>query len=272
MSAVQLLNKKEETITARHPSNQKEGTIGPNPSNTAAKKKAKSPLWKRLYVAFTVVVLAAVAGDTIWKASGSAEWKLAKDEDGVKVYTLKVPGDKLIKTKTVMEGDYTLSQVAAPHIIDHNLETCKKWIPNCSAVKVIKDFDPVTRNSVDMWTLDFPSPFRDRELLISTIASQDKASKAVALDVVVLPNVLPHNEGIVRVEHMHNRWKFTPTRNGKVEVELIQDTNLGGSFPYFMMNMVIADESHAFFRNELRKVLLEEKYVNARFDFIDDIR
>jgi hypothetical protein len=233
-----------------------------------APRKATSSRWRKVYVVFTLLVFAALAGDAMWKASGSAEWKLVKDEDGVKVYSLKVPGDKLIKTKTVMEGDYTLSQVAAPHIIDHNLETCKKWIPNCIAVTPIKDFDPVTRYSVDMWRLDFPTPFSDRELLISTIASQDPASKAVALDIVVLPNVLPHNEGVVR---MHNRWKFTPRQNGKVEVELIQDTNLGGSFPYFLMNMVIVDESHTFFRTELRKVLTEQKYVNAKFEFIDDI-
>ena len=271
MSTIHALNQKEETATAVHPLNRKEETIAPHSVNTAP-KKAKSPLWKKLYVAFTLLVLAGIAADTIWKASGSAEWKLAKDVDGVKVYTLKVPGDRLIKTKTVMEGEYTLSQLAAPHIIDHNLETCKKWIPNCIAVTPIKDFDPVTRSSVDMWRLDFPSPLSDRELLISTIVSQDKASKAVALDAVVLPNVLPHNDGIVRVEQMHNRWKFTPNRNGKVEVELIQDTNFGGSFPYFLMNMVIADESHAFFRDELREILKEEKYVNAKFEFIDDIR
>lgn len=272
MGAMHALRQKEETVTltAIRPSYNEEETIAPHSVNTAP-KKTKSPLWKKIYVVFSLLVLAAVAGDWIWKESGSAEWKLAKDEDGVKVYTLKVPGDRLIKTKTVMEGDYTLSQVAAPHIIDHNLETCKKWVPNCLAVTVIKDFDPVTRSSVDMWRLDFPSPLRDRELLISTIVSQED-SKAVAIDVVVMPNVLPHNEGILRVEQMHNRWKLTPLPNGKVEVELIQDTNFGGSFPYFLMNMVLANESHAFFRDELRKVLLEEKYAKAKFEFIDDIR
>jgi hypothetical protein len=35
---------------------------------------------------------------------------------------------------------------------------------------------------------------------------------------------------------------------------------------------MIVDESHLFFRNELRKVLQEPKYANATFGFIDDIR
>ena len=88
-----------------------------------APKKVKAPLWKRLYFAFTLVVLVALAADTIWVASGSGEWKLAKDEDGVKVYTLKAPGDKMLKVRTVMEGDYTLTQLTSQHIVDDNLDT-----------------------------------------------------------------------------------------------------------------------------------------------------
>jgi hypothetical protein len=257
MNTIHGLKQREETIAL--------------PSVNTAPKKAKSRLWKKIHVAFTLLVFTGVAADQMWKVSGSAQWKLAKDEDGVQVYTLKVPGDRLLKTKTIMQGNYTLSQVAAPHIIDHNLETCKKWVPNCMALTSIKDFDPVTRSSVDMWRLDF-SPLRDRELLISTIVSQDKATKAVAIDAVAMPNILPHNEGIVRVEQMHNRWTLTPLPNGKVDVELIQDTNFGGSFPYFLMNVVLVNESHNFFRTELRKVLQEKKYADAKFDFIDDIR
>lgn len=235
-------------------------------------KKAKSPLWKKLYVVFTLIVLAALAADTIWVASGSGEWKLAKDEDGVKVYTMKSPGDKLLKVKTVMEGEYTLTQLTSQHIVDDNLDTCKSWIPTCVEFTRLQEFDPVRGYDKDMWRLDFPTPFDDRELLITTMFSQDKTTKQVALDVVAIPNTLPPTKGVVRVERMHNRWEFTPLPNGKVEVLLIQDNDLLGFFPYFLMNMVIVDESHKFFATELRTSLKKEKYVNAKLDFVDDIR
>lgn len=237
-----------------------------------APKKAKSPLWKRLYFGFTALVLVALAADTIWVASGTGEWKLAKDADGVKVYTLKAPGDKLLKVKTVMEGDYTLTQLTSQHIVDDNLETCKSWIPDCVEFTRIQDFDPVRGYDKDMWRLNFPAPFDDRELLITTIFAQDKATKQVALDVVAIPNTLPLTKGVVRVERMHNRWTFTPQPNGKVEVLLIQDNDLLGFFPYFLLNMVIVDESHKFFATELRTSLKKDKYVHAKLDFIDDIR
>ena len=36
--------------------------------------------------------------------------------------------------------------------------------------------------------------------------------------------------------------------------------------------MVIVDESHKFFATELRASLKKPKYVNAKLDFVDDIR
>jgi len=234
--------------------------------------KAKKSFFKKLYSAFMLIVLVAIVADAVWVSSGSGEWKLAKDEDGVKVYTMKVPGDKFIKVKTVMSGDYTLTQLTSQHIVDDNLDTCREWIPTCVTFTRLQEFDPVKGYDKDMWRLDFPAPFKDRELLISTMFSQDKATKVVKLDVVALPNTLPHNKDVVRVERMHNVWTFAPLPNGKVEVSLIQDNDLLGFFPYVMMNMVIVDESHKFFSVDLRKALKKEKYVNAKLDFIDDIR
>lgn len=240
--------------------------------SAAAPKKIKSPLWKKLYFAFSLFLLAAVVAHFSWVASGSAQWELAKDEDGVKVYTLKAPGDALLKVRTVMEGDYTLTQLTSQHIVDDNLDTCRAWVPGCKEFTRIQNFDPVRGYDKDMWRLDFPGPFDDRELLITTIYEQNKQTKQVALDVVAIPNALPHTPGVVRVERMHNRWTFTPKPNGKIEVALIQDNDLLGFFPYFLINFIIADESHKFFATELRTSLKKEKYVNAKLDFIDDIR
>lgn len=242
----------------------------------AAPRKIKDPLWKRLYFAFSLLLLAVVVAHFAWVASGSAEWKLAKDEDGIKVYTLKAPGDPLMKVRTVMEGDYTLTQLASQHIgVGDNLQVCIEWIPGCKEMKRIKDFDPVRGGyDKDMWRVELPGPFADRELLITTMFEQDKQTKQVVLDVLSMPNTLPHTPGVVRVERMHNRWTYTPKANGKVEVALIQDTDLPGIgfFPYFLMNMTLVEESHKFFATTLRTSLKEAKYVNAKLPFVDDIR
>jgi len=241
----------------------------------AAPKKTKDPLWKRLYFAFSLLLLAAVVAHFTWVASGSAKWELAKDEDGIKVYTLKAPGDALLKARTVMDGDYTLTQLTSQHlIVGDTLEVCIEWIPGCKEMKRIQDFDPVRGYDKDMWRVQLPGPFADRELLITTMFKQDKQTKQVVLDVLSMPNTLPHTPGVIRVERMHNRWTYTPKANGKVEVALIQDTDLPGIgfFPYFLMNMTLVDESHKFFATTLRTSLKEAKYVNAKLEFVDDVR
>jgi hypothetical protein len=247
-------------------------------SNTAtAPKKIKDPLWKRLYFGFSLFVMAALVAHFTWLASGSAEWKLAKDEDGIKVYTMKAPGDAMLKMRTVMEGDYTLSQLVSQHIgVGDTLQVCKEWIPGCVDFKRIMDFNPERGYDRDIWRVEIPGPFADRELLISTIYHQDKQSKEVTLDVVGMPNSLPHTPGVIRLERIHNQWKYTPMPNGKVQVALIQDVGFSdvGFFPYFLLNLVNVDDSHKFFATTLRTSLQEDKYVNAKITEVDlvDIR
>lgn len=242
-------------------------------------KKIKDPLWKRLYFAFSLFVMAMLVAHFAWVASGSAEWKLAKDEDGIQVYVLKAPGDPMLKLRTVMEGDYTLTQLTSQHIgVGDTLQVCIEWIPGCKKMTRLKDFDlgrgDYDRFDKDLWQVELPGPFADRELLIATMFHQDKKTKQVTLDVVGMPNAVPHTPGVVRLERIHNQWTYTPKANGKVEVVLIQDVGLAdiGFFPYFLLNLVNVDDSHKFFATTLRTSLKEEKYVNARLDFIDDIR
>ncbi len=271
-----------QSITSPHI--RSKATLNTNDTNTDAAKpatsqeavakapKAKRSRWEKAYIVLTMLLIVGTLADYIWKLSGSDEWVLQKDEKGVKIYSLKAPGDKTIKVKAVMEGNYTLSQLAGLHIIDDNLQTCQDWFPNCTDFTRIKEFDTVKGYDTDMWRLDFPFPFKDRELLIDTIVSQDKETKTVVLDVVASPNTLPHTSDTVRIERMHNRWEFKPLPNGKVEVLLIQDTEMGGLFPYFLLNMVAVDQNFIFFSEELPGFLKKDKYVNLKLDFIEDIR
>lgn len=242
-----------------------------------APKKAKDPLWKRLYFGFSLCVMAALVAHFAWVASGTSEWKLARDENGIRVYTMKSPGDSMIKLRTVMEGDYTLNQLVSQHIgVGDNLQVCKEWIPGCNGFKRIMQYDPEHGYDRDMWRVSVPGPFADRELLISTIFNQDKATKAITLDVVAMPNALPPTPGVVRLERMHNRWIYTPKANGKVEVVLIQDVGFSevGFVPYPLLNMGLVDDSYTFFATTLRSSLKEERFAHAKVDLVhlEDIR
>lgn len=225
---------------------------------------------KKVLIVFAFFTLFLFIVDKFWTMSGSNEWELKKDKDGVKVYSLKVPGDRIVKFKTIIQGSWSLSQMAALHLVDDNLETCKDWFPNCVEFKRIMEFDSVKLYDVDLWVLASPPPFADRELLLRTIVSQDEESKVVTLDVIGSPTTLPVKKGRIRVQQMHAKWQFTSIGNGKSELELIQNLSMGGLIPYFLLNMFGADENFKFMRDELPKFLEKEKYKNAKFCFIEE--
>ncbi|QHI36101.1 hypothetical protein IMCC3317_14550 [Kordia antarctica] len=234
-------------------------------------KKPKK--WKRIlkYIGKGALILIGILFlyNWYWINSGSTEWQLEIDKDGVQIYSLKVPGDKVVKFRGVMKGKYTLSQLAAPHLKDHTLKTCIEWFPNCTGCEIIRPFDSIRQYDISLWTLDFPAPFQPRELLINTSVMQDE-NKVVTIDVVAVPNTIDHNEGKVRLERMHNVWKFTPLGNGMVECSQTQDVSFGGLFPFFMLNIIGVDANFEFMRDELPKFLEKEQYKNATFSFIEE--
>lgn len=237
--------------------------------NDPVKPKKRKKFFKYLLIGLGSIIGILLVYNWYWTSSGSSEWELEIDKDGVKVYSLKAPGDDVVKYRSIIRGKYTLSQLAAPHLLDHNLATCKEWFENCIGCKIIEPFDTIRQYDVSLWTLEFPSPFAPRELLINTSVTQDE-NKVVTIDVVAVPNAVEPNEGKVRVERMHNVWKFTPLENGMSECELTQDISLGGYFPKFLMNMAGTDANFTFMKDELPKFLEKEKYRNATFPFIEE--
>lgn len=237
-------------------------------TNAAPKKsKFKTFLKFLCYIIVALFLIASIA-DKIWTMSGNNEWELKIDKNGVQVYSQKTPGDPWLKFKMVTQGEYTLSQLAALHIVDDNLDTCRKWFPECFAFQRIKPFDSETLYDTDMWTLD-AAPFAPREILIHTMLSQDKTTKVVKQEVVAVPNELPMTEGALRITRMHNVWSYTPLGNGMTRIQLIQDADMGGFFPYFLVNWLTPDGSYTFMHDEITSYLKDEKY-KVKFDFIEE--
>src|SRR5262245_52056965 len=75
---------------------------------------AKPKTWvKRLLKVLLIMSVSLVAlyfvASLAWRFSGSNEWKLVQDENGVKIYALKAPGSDLTKVKGVTRVRSTLS-------------------------------------------------------------------------------------------------------------------------------------------------------------------
>lgn len=206
----------------------------------------------------------------LWTVSGSNQWALKIDKEGTQIYTLKSPGSPLLKTRGVWQSkEFTLNNHLAPFFDDSIQENCQKWLPECLSYQILESWDPKTGRNITMWTLALPPPFSPREILLEGSLSQDPVTKVVTIENIAVPNALPRNDCCVRVEHFHNVWHYTPLADGTVKVEFLSDWDMGGAFPTLLLNLGGPNEVYKALTQTNPEFLRQDKFRNARFDFID---
>ena len=201
-----------------------------------------------------------------WTYSGSNEWKLTSDEDGIKLWSLKTPGVALLKVRGEMRVAARLSTLMAMLEDEGAAETA-----DMSRVAVLerKDTPQLTLLYHDYVEV-FPPPLGRREFILQTHHSQDPVTRKIEVSVLAAPNRLPPRADIVRIEHLHNIWALNPLPNGEVEVQLFADVDLGGNLPDFVQNMIMPRIVKVMF-TDLRRKSTWERFAHAHVLYIKEL-
>lgn len=214
------------------------------------------------------IIVAAYVANVLWKMSGSNQWTLELEKNGVKVYSLKSAGSYNKQYKAVMRANYSLNQLVGGLIENSTLDNCKNNIPGCVDLQVIDPWNSNTMSDTVLWKLALPKPFIPREMVIRSQVSQDPKTKTVTVDVMAAPNSTPRNVGVVRLTHVQNRWRYMPVGKDEVEIEFLQDVDMGDSFPAILLNIVGAEETYKFIHDQLPSLLNKEQLRKVKYDFI----
>src|SRR6185369_1310488 len=113
---------------------------------------------KTLALGIALVVVFLVVAHFAWKYSGSGQWKLEREKNGVKVYSLKTPGRTLKDWKAVRRLKTTLNGAVAA-MATTTTEDCSEFNANCVSVQSIKAWDPRELTSVHLYRANAPKPF-----------------------------------------------------------------------------------------------------------------
>lgn len=227
---------------------------------------------KYLWLGAASIVLTGVVLNWLWVMSGSNEWELEIDRDGVQVYSLKTPGDGNVMFKGVTQYDYSYSQMLAAFIDDESFaKDCGKLSAGCVEYRFLKPWDPRLMTNTQYWRTQLFFPFANREVVVSGRIRQDKDTKELLLENSAAPSLIPPNECCVRITHLHNTWRYTPQENGRVKIEYVQNLDAGGLFPDFL-SAFGAEMVHALLHTDIPKLLDNDKYRNAKLDFIEEYR
>ncbi len=180
--------------------------------------------------------IAVLCGLTVLLAATAQaeDWKMAKDEDGIKVSLSDVAGSQYKAYRGVTVMKTTVAKLRALH--DDVVGACA-WIHECKSQKLLK------REGDESWTYtQFKAPFpvtdRDSVLHVTTVAGAD-GSLTRKLEGV--PTYLPEEKGFVRVAQVQGFWKFVPKGADQVEVTYQVHTEPGGSVPSWLANKFVVD-------------------------------
>jgi hypothetical protein len=217
---------------------------------------------KVLWIASVCLVSLCFVAVLVWRYSGSNQWELLGDKNGVRVYTLKEPGMDLLQVKGVMRVRSTLAGLVAMNL---DLSFCDEM--GCKDTGVLERDDDQLQYV--HFRFDLPFPFKPREFVVRTHTYQNPKTHDVLMEVSAAPDKMPPNSCCLRVTEMNNTIRFIPLGNGQVEIEYIQHLNEGGYLPFFMLNRA---RSELMFANlpKLQGFLDREKYKSAKYDFIKE--
>lgn len=231
---------------------------------TDSKTKSKKSKFKKilLYGSLSLIVILVIS-HFIWKSSGSGQWELKKDKDGVKVYCLKSSGSTLIKCKSIGQIPYhTLAGIVK---LMRDPDVCEDV--GCYDSYIIES--PGPELIYYTFKMDFFFPLKAREYVVKSEYYQNPETKEILVNFIAAPDKLPPNDCCVRVLHMKNTWRFTPLDNGMAEVEFVFDEDEGGNFPYFLANLFAPILASAAI-TELPELLQKEKFLNAKLDYVEE--
>lgn len=182
---------------------------------------------KKLYLIVGLILIG-------WAANAQAKWELAKDKNGIKVYT-SVDGlsqFKSIKVEAVMDG--TLEKLIN---LLMNPASNKNWIYGTKESYMLRngnnnDYLSYTETAV-------PWPASNRDIPINMQMTRDVKTGKLHVTAKGLPNAIPVKKGIVRIPFFNSWWKVQANKN-KLIIEYFLEVDPGGSVPAWINNLFVA--------------------------------
>lgn len=220
-------------------------------------KQEKDFLAGFVYFMFLIFFTNTVSADGI-----TTTWELAKDENGIKVFTREIAGSQLKEFKGVVQIKTSLESLIALY---YDRDSCQQWIFTCEYSRVLKEIS-LTEKYIYAES-GAPWPVSHRDIIIHSVLTQNPDTKEVLITEIGIPDYIPENSDFVRVPAMNGYFKFTPLNDGVVEVTYQSHSNPGGSIPKFLVNIAVVDNPFDTL-SKMKEIVQKDKYQQARPGFL----
>jgi len=182
-------------------------------------------------------------------AIGQYNWKLSKDEDGIKVYLSEVKHSKFknIKVECTLEGTYD-KLMAVLNDVDNQ----KSWVYNNISSSILKR---MSANEFYYYTkTHLPWPMTNRDAVIHLKMNKDSLNRFLKISAVSVPGFVPEKSDLVRVPRSDISWYVIMPTAKTISIVYIFDAEPGGSLPAWAVNMFTEKGPYESFK-KLSKLL-----------------
>lgn len=178
-------------------------------------------------------------------AAPPADWRLAKDSDGIRVYLRKVEGSQYQAYRGVVEIRADISTLSA--LQDDPVGACR-WVFACAEMRLLK------QNRGERWTytrIAMPWPVQDRDVVIHL--RDEPLADGLVRHLQGEPDFIAERQGLLRVPSLSGQWRMRTKSPGVTEVIYEAQSEPGGSIPAWLANSFVVDAPFNTLKN-LRSV------------------
>jgi hypothetical protein len=193
----------------------------------------------------------------------AGEWKLAKDQNGIKVYTRHIDGYAIDELRTELTVKAPMNALVA---VITDADNYSDWIFACTQSRILKKVSETEQFQYQV--NDRPYPFSDRDVCIHFKIWQDPTTKKVHTTSLAVPDYMVKSKDLVRIPVFIGGYELTPLPGGVIKIMYTLKLDPGGSIPDWMSNMFIVKgpyESTLL----LRQMVESKKYDSAQFNFLN---
>lgn len=158
------------------------------------------------------------------------EWSLAKQENGIEVYTRPVEGSGIQEFKAVAEVDSSVDGILNLLRDSNRFHT---WFPNTPSSKLLGANGDVRYQYSTMGT---PWPISDRDNVLRSESKRDESNGVVDISVIAAPDYYPEQKNLVRVRKARGAWHLEPLAPKRSRVTFTMHLEPGGGIPEWMIN------------------------------------
>ena len=197
-------------------------------------------------------------------SSMDTTWVHKKHNEGIEVYTRKMPGSSVyqLKIKTLVPA--SLKTVVA--VLD-DVESYHEWVYKCEDPRILEKKSDY--QYVYCVHSDFPFPVSDRDVVIEYILDQDPKTKVVTTVSKAVPDYTPRKKGVVRISKFNSQYTIKPISASETAVEYWLDTSPGGAIPSWLVNLGIAKGPSETMKGLIQQVK-KERYQVVDIPYISE--